>query len=80
MPIFSGTSAHLGALDVALVATVVFLAATWTLALVGTGYWFDSALDDVVGDNWGRFSVALLVDEYQQLGTIFGRTTTHNLP
>lgn len=140
LPLFAGIAAHLGALDVALVATVVFLggylgdelrfyvgrkygvenlsanpryqksvhtarllldrfgkiyiflyrypkgmrtigalpvaltdmkwatftalnfasAATWTLALVGAGYWFGSALDDVVGDNWGLFSVALL--------------------
>lgn len=140
LPLFAGIAAHLGAMDVALVATVVFLggylgdelrfyvgrkygvdklsanpryqkavhtaklllnrfgksyiflyrypkgmrtigalpvaltdmhwpvftalnfasAATWALALVGTGYWFGSALDDVVGDNWGSFSVALL--------------------
>jgi membrane-associated protein len=35
-------------------------ATTWTLALVGVGYMFGSALENVIGDNWGLFSVALL--------------------
>lgn len=35
-------------------------AMTWTAVLVGSGYWFGSALDEFVGDNWGIFSVALL--------------------
>jgi membrane protein DedA with SNARE-associated domain len=35
-------------------------AITWTFALVGTGYIFGSALENLVGDNWGLFSVALL--------------------
>ncbi|MFT6267913.1 MAG: membrane protein DedA with SNARE-associated domain [Alphaproteobacteria bacterium] len=140
LPLFAGIAAHLGALDVALVATAVFLggylgdelrfylgrkygvenlssnlryqksvhtakllldrfgkayiflyrypkgmrtigalpvaltdmswpvftalnfasAVTWTCALVGTGFLFGSALDHVIGDNWGLFSVALL--------------------
>lgn len=33
---------------------------TWTLALVGTGYLFGLAIEDIVGDNWGLFSLALL--------------------
>jgi membrane-associated protein len=35
-------------------------AITWTFALVGTGYIFGSAIENVVGDNWGIFSLALL--------------------
>jgi len=35
-------------------------AITWTIALVGTGFLFGSALEDIIGDNWGLFSVALL--------------------
>jgi membrane protein DedA with SNARE-associated domain len=36
-------------------------AITWTFALVGTGYVFGSALEHTVGDNWGVFSVGLLL-------------------
>lgn len=36
-------------------------AVTWTFALVGTGYVFGSALEHTIGDNWGLFSVSLLV-------------------
>jgi membrane-associated protein len=36
-------------------------AITWTFALVGLGYLFGAALEDVIGDNWGLFSVGLLV-------------------
>lgn len=35
-------------------------AITWTFALVGTGYLFGSTLENVIGDNWGIFSIALL--------------------
>jgi membrane protein DedA with SNARE-associated domain len=36
-------------------------ALTWTFALVGSGFLFGSALENIVGDNWGLFSVGLLV-------------------
>jgi membrane protein DedA with SNARE-associated domain len=36
-------------------------AVTWTFALVGTGYLFGTALERTIGDNWGLFSVGLLV-------------------
>lgn len=36
-------------------------AVTWTFALVGTGYVFGSALEHTIGDNWGIFSISLLV-------------------
>ncbi len=36
-------------------------AITWTIALVGAGYFFGAALEHSVGNNWGLFSVALLM-------------------
>lgn len=36
-------------------------AVTWTIALVGAGYFFGSALENSIGDNWGIFSVSLLL-------------------
>jgi membrane protein DedA with SNARE-associated domain len=35
-------------------------ALTWTFVLVGSGFLFGSALENIVGDNWGLFSVGLL--------------------
>jgi membrane-associated protein len=36
-------------------------AVTWTFALVGMGFFFGAALESSVGDNWGLFSVGLLL-------------------
>jgi membrane-associated protein len=36
-------------------------AITWTFALVGTGYLFGTALEHTLGDNWGVFSITLLI-------------------
>jgi membrane protein DedA with SNARE-associated domain len=35
-------------------------AVTWTFAMVGVGYLSGAALEEVIGDNWGLFSVGLL--------------------
>jgi membrane protein DedA with SNARE-associated domain len=35
-------------------------AITWTFVMVGVGYVSGVALDEIIGDNWGVFSVALL--------------------
>jgi membrane protein DedA with SNARE-associated domain len=35
-------------------------AITWTLVMVGLGYVSGVALDEIIGDNWGVFSIALL--------------------
>ena len=36
-------------------------AATWTLVMVGLGYWFGPYIEDAVQSGFGAFSVALLV-------------------